>query len=49
MSSLRLLFLRIFKLGATAYGGPAMISQIKDTAVNRYGWIRDLAILRKKT
>ena len=38
-----------FQTGATAYGGPAMISQIKDAAVNRYGWTRDLAILRKKT
>ena len=46
MPSLRLLFLRIFKLGATAYGGPAMISQIKETAVNRYGWVKEGEFMR---
>jgi len=35
MPSLRLLFFRIFKLGATAYGGPAMIGQIRETAINQ--------------
>ena len=39
MPSLISLFLKILKLGATAYGGPAMINQIKESAVNRYGWV----------
>ena len=46
MPFLRSLFLRIFKLGATAYGGPAMISQIKETAVNRYGWVKEGEFMR---
>ena len=46
MPSLRLLFLRILKLGATAYGGPAMISQIKEAAVKRYGWIKEGEFMR---
>jgi chromate transporter len=46
MSSLRLLFLRILKLGATAYGGPAMIGHIKEAAVNRYGWIKEGEFMR---
>jgi len=46
MLSLRLLFLRILKLGATAYGGPAMIGQIKEMAVNRYGWIKEAEFMR---
>jgi chromate transporter len=41
MPSLRSLFLIIFKLGATAYGGPAMISHIKETTVNRYAWVKE--------
>ncbi len=41
MIPLGLLFTRIFKLGATAYGGPAMIAQIKETVVNRYGWVKE--------
>jgi chromate transporter len=41
MTSLRFLFTRVLKLGATAYGGPAMISQIKEAAVNRYGWVKE--------
>ncbi len=46
MPSLISLFLRIFKLGATAYGGPAMIAQIKETAVNRYGWVKEGEFMR---
>ena len=46
MTSLKLLFSRVFKLGATAYGGPAMISQIKETAVNRYGWVKEGEFMR---
>ena len=39
MPPLRLLITKFLKLGATAYGGPAMIGQIKQTAVNQYGWL----------
>ncbi|OGP94932.1 MAG: hypothetical protein A2157_06530 [Deltaproteobacteria bacterium RBG_16_47_11] len=46
MTSLRSLFFAVFKLGATAYGGPAMISQIKEAAVNRYGWIKEGEFMR---
>jgi chromate transporter len=46
MSSLRSLFFKIFKLGATAYGGPAMISQIKETTVNRYQWVKEGEFMR---
>jgi len=46
MISLSLLFTGFFKLGATAYGGPAMIGQIKETAVNRYGWIKEGEFMR---
>jgi chromate transporter len=41
MTSLKSLFTRVFKLGATAYGGPAMIGQIEETAVHRYGWLKE--------
>ncbi len=46
MIPLSLLFTRVFKLGATAYGGPAMIGQIKETAVNRYGWVKEGEFMR---
>ena len=46
MISLRILFLKIFKLGATAYGGPAMIGHIKEMAVNRYGWVKEGEFMR---
>jgi chromate transporter len=46
MIPLRLIFSRFFKLGATAYGGPGMISQIKETAVNRYGWVKEGDFMR---
>jgi chromate transporter len=46
MISLSLLFTRVFKLGATAYGGPAMIGQIKETTVNRYGWVKEGEFMR---
>jgi len=36
----------VLKLGATAYGGPAMIGQIKETAVNRYGWVKEGEFMR---
>jgi chromate transporter len=41
MPSLRSLFLRVLKLGATAYGGPGMISHIKAMAVNEKGWLKE--------
>jgi len=46
MPSLRFLFLEVFKLGATAYGGPAMIGQIKETAVNRHAWVKEAEFMR---
>jgi chromate transporter len=46
MSSLSILFIRFFKLGATAYGGPGMISQIKETAVHQYGWVKEGEFMR---
>jgi len=46
MTSLRFLFIRVLKLGATAYGGPGMISQIKETAVYRYGWVKEGEFMR---
>jgi chromate transporter len=46
MNSLRLLFTKFFRLGATAYGGPAMIAHIKETAVNRYGWLKEGEFMR---
>jgi len=46
MPSLSLLFVRFLKLGATAYGGPAMIGQIKQSVVNEYGWIKEQEFLQ---
>jgi len=46
MISLSVLFTRVFKLGATAYGGPAMIGQIKETTVNRYAWVKEGEFMR---
>src|SRR5512136_2887776 len=46
MISLTLLFRKCFKLGTTAYGGPAMISQIRETAVKRYGWVKEGEFMR---
>ena len=36
MVPLNLLFMRCLKLGAVAYGGPAMIAQIKQMMVGAY-------------
>ena len=44
--SLNTLFIKILKLGATAYGGPAMIGQIKQTVVNEYAWLKEDEFLR---
>jgi len=41
----RLLFLSFFRLGLTAFGGPAMIAHIKELSVNRRQWI-DAAAFR---
>jgi len=46
MPSLTSLFLRILKLGATAYGGPAMIGQIKETTVTRHQWVKEGEFMR---
>ena len=46
MIPLSFLFTRVLKLGATAYGGPAMISHIKETAVNKNGWIKEGEFMR---
>ena len=46
MPSLRFLFLKLFLVGATAYGGPGMIAQIKEVAVNRYGWVTEAMFMR---
>ena len=46
MTPLKSLFAKVFKLGATAYGGPAMIAQIKEAAVNRYGWVKEGEFMR---
>ena len=41
-----LLFKQFLKLGATAYGGPAMIGQIKQTIVNEQNWVREEEFLK---
>jgi chromate transporter len=46
MIPLSLLSTRVFKLGATAYGGPAMIGQIKEAVVNRYAWVKEGEFMR---
>ncbi|MEI9476104.1 MAG: chromate efflux transporter [Deltaproteobacteria bacterium] len=46
MLSLTELFVRVLKLGATAYGGPGMISHIKEMAVNEKGWVKEGEFMR---
>ena len=46
MISLRLLFARFFGLGATAYGGPAIIGQVKEMAVTRNDWVKEGEFMR---
>ena len=41
MYSLRLLFKRFLKLGATAYGGPAIAQQMKKMIVKDLGWMKE--------
>jgi len=40
--SYRDLFLSFLRLGSTAFGGPAMVAQIRELAVNRRRWLDDL-------
>ncbi len=44
--SLIRIFISCLGLGATAYGGPAMISHIKEMAVNKNGWVREGEFMR---
>ena len=46
MLSLTALFVRVLKLGATAYGGPGMISHIKEMAVKEKGWVKEGEFMR---
>jgi len=46
MLSMTALFVRILKLGATAYGGPGMISHIKEMAVKEKGWVKEGEFMR---
>ena len=46
MPSLSSLFIRFLKLGSTAYGGPGMIGQIKQTTVNECGWLKEEEFLQ---
>jgi chromate transporter len=46
MFPLSLLFKKFLKLGATAYGGPAMTGQIKQAVVTDYGWIKEQEFLQ---
>lgn len=41
MLPLSLLFKRFLKLGATAYGGPAIAGQMKKTIVKDLGWLKE--------
>jgi chromate transporter len=41
MISLSLLFTRFLKIGATAYGGPAIGGQMKKAIVNDLGWMKE--------
>lgn len=39
--ALRTLFLVFLRLGATAFGGPAMMAHVKIASVSRHGWITE--------
>ena len=41
MVSLSLLLKRFLKIGATAYGGPAIAQQMKKTVVKEWGWLKE--------
>ncbi|MCX5908426.1 MAG: chromate efflux transporter [Deltaproteobacteria bacterium] len=46
MLPLNLLFIRFLKLGATAYGGPAIAGQMKKTIVKDLGWLTEPEFLQ---
>ena len=46
MVPLDLLFKRFLKLGAVAYGGPAMMGQIKQRVVGEYKWVKESDFLQ---
>ncbi|MEI7670799.1 MAG: chromate efflux transporter [Deltaproteobacteria bacterium] len=46
MTSLLFIFTRVVKVGATAYGGPGMIMQIKEAAVKKYSWVTEEMFMR---
>ena len=46
MISLSVLFGRFLKLGAIAYGGPAMMGQIKQKVVGEYKWVKESDFLQ---
>lgn len=37
--AIKLIFIRFFRLGLTAFGGPAMIAHIRKMAVEKYHWL----------
>jgi chromate transporter len=39
--SLTALFLSFFRLGVTAFGGPAMVAHIRELSVNRHKWLHE--------
>jgi len=41
MIPLSFLFMRFLKIGATAYGGPAIAQQMKKTVVKEWGWLKE--------
>jgi len=41
MISFGLLFKRFLKIGATAYGGPAIAGQMKKTIAKDLGWMKE--------
>jgi chromate transporter len=46
MPSLSLLIRRFLKIGATAYGGPAIAGQMKKAIVQDYGWMEEREFLQ---
>jgi chromate transporter len=46
MVSLSLLWRRFLKIGATAYGGPAIAGHMKTAIVKEYGWMRESEFLQ---
>jgi chromate transporter len=46
MPSLSLLTRRFLKIGATAYGGPAIAGQMKEAIVQEYGWMEEKEFLQ---